>query len=67
MSRLQDGISTLPADYLGRNVVEAIITSDEDLAEKQKTDHVYFTVKSILKHKPIQQNYKRKFLKLQNC
>jgi hypothetical protein len=53
----------IPADYLSRNVVEAIRMSDGDLAENQNTDPLCITVKIILKNEPIQQIYKRKILK----
>ena len=53
----------MPADFLSRNVVEAIRISDEDLSEKQKEDPLCQTVKNILKNEPIQSIFKRKFPK----
>jgi hypothetical protein len=53
----------MPADYLSRNIVEAIRITDEDLAEKQSRDPLCQTVKNILENKPIQQMHKKKFLK----
>jgi hypothetical protein len=54
--------SEMTADYLSRNVVEAIRMSDEGLAEQQNKDLLCITVKNILMEDPIQQIYKRKFL-----
>jgi hypothetical protein len=52
----------MPADYLSRNVVEAIRVSDEDLANHQNNDPLCKTIRCILKNEPIQQIFKRKFL-----
>jgi hypothetical protein len=55
--------SEMPADYLSRNLVEAIRVPDEDLANQQNNYPLCKTIKCILKNEPIQQIFKRKFLK----
>jgi hypothetical protein len=53
----------MPADYLSRNVVEAIRISDEDLAEKQINDPLCQTIRNILQKEPIQKMHMKNFLK----
>jgi hypothetical protein len=55
--------SEMPADYLSRNVEEAIRVPDEDLADQQNKDPFCETIKNILQNEPIQHIYKKKFLK----
>jgi hypothetical protein len=49
----------MPADYLSRNVVEAIRISDEDFTNHQSNDPLCEIVKHILKHEPIQHIHKK--------
>jgi hypothetical protein len=39
--------SEMPADYLSRNVVEAVRVSDEDLENQQNNDPLRKTIKCI--------------------
>jgi hypothetical protein len=49
----------MPADYLSRNVVEAIDMSNEDLAEMQNQDKFCVSLKHLLKKLPVEKEYSK--------
>ena len=57
--------SEMPADFLSRNVVEAIEISDEDLASLQDKDTFCKLIKDLLQDKPIDFDYRECLPKMQ--
>ncbi len=49
----------MPADYLSRNVVEAIDMSNEDLAEMQDQDKFCASLKHLLRKLPVEEEYSK--------
>jgi hypothetical protein len=49
----------MPADYLSRNVVEAIDMSNEDLAEMQNQDKFCVSLKHLLNKLPVEKEYSK--------
>jgi hypothetical protein len=56
--KYEEGIE-MPADYLSRNVVEAIDMSNEDLAEMQDQDKFCKSLKHLLGKLPVEKEYSK--------